>query len=100
MIYPKADVLVFLNQKRKKILNLACCQGIQRITQFSFQVSLLLNKCCSSHTIKRILKSENYSWRRLRKSLKNKRNPELFESCKAEIEQLNEQALFNEIELC
>ena len=100
MIYQKADVRVFLNQKRKKILNAACYQGIQRITQFSSQICLLLNKCCSSQTIKRILKSENYSWRRLRKSLKNRRNSELFATCKVQIERLKEQALFNEIELC
>lgn len=58
-----------------------------------------VKKTLSIDTLKRILKSVNFSWRRMRKSLKNKRDDKEFEQAKAEIEILKAQHRAGEIDL-
>lgn len=56
-------------------------------------------KMVSLDTLKRILKSANFSWRRARKSLKSKRNEVAFQKSKLEIEILKARHRAGEIDL-
>ena len=91
---------IFKSDEKKKIIEKAKDQGIQRIKHFKSDICDFFKKNCSCSTIKNILKSGNFSWRRLRKSLKNRRNEELFQTSKEEIATLKRKALLGEIELC
>lgn len=53
----------------------------------------------SKRTIKRILRISNFSWRRVRKKLKGKPDPEEYAQKKEELEDLEEQAEIEEIDL-
>ena len=53
----------------------------------------------SKRTIKRILRSSNFSWRRIRKKPKGKPDPEEYAQKKEELENLKEQAECEEIDL-
>ncbi len=50
-----------------------------------------LGKTVSISTLKRIIKKANLRWKRVRKSVKNKRNEKEFEKAKTEIENLKQQ---------
>lgn len=50
-----------------------------------------LNKTVSISTLKRIIKKANLRWKRVRKSVKNKRNGKEFEKAEKEIENLKQQ---------
>jgi DDE superfamily endonuclease len=56
-------------------------------------------KNCSSKTIKRILKRNNLSWKRMRNSLKDKRDQVLFDFFKIDISYLQDMATKGEIDL-
>jgi transposase len=51
-------------------------------------------KRISISTLKRLAKRAGLRWKRVRKSLKNLRNPEEFDKCKRELEALQKQGLF------
>ena len=59
----------------------------------------LTGKELSDSTIKRILKASGFSWKRIRKSVKSKRNTCEFDAAKAEIEELLGIACDEELEL-
>ncbi|OAD22450.1 transposase, partial [Candidatus Thiomargarita nelsonii] len=67
----------------------------------SIQAQLLekTGKRVSDSTLKRILKAAGQRWKRIRKSVKGKRNPEEFETASKEIEKLKEQHRNEELEL-
>lgn len=54
----------------------------------------------SRSTLKRICKRAGLSWKRMRKSLKSKRDPALFEECQKKLEELIEQDKQGVIDLC
>lgn len=56
-------------------------------------------KTISISTLKRIVKKINFRWKRMRKSLKNRRDEEEFEKAVKEIEELNEQQHAGKIDL-
>jgi transposase len=58
-----------------------------------------VKKKVSIDTLKRTLKAANYSWRRVRKSLKNKRNEQEFQKAKGEIDILKHRHRSGEIDL-
>lgn len=58
-----------------------------------------IGKTVSVDTLKRLLKSRKFSWRRARKSLKHKRNQEKFEQSKLEINRLKQRYHAGEIDL-
>ena len=64
-----------------------------------FELCKKVKKKLSLDTLKRVLRANNFSWRRMRKSLKNKRNNEEFEKSKAEIAVLKERHNAGEIGL-
>ena len=59
----------------------------------------ITGKSVSECTIKRILKAAKMSWKRIRKSMKNKRDQEEFEAAQLEICELKEQHNHYELEL-
>jgi transposase len=58
-----------------------------------------VEKTVSIDTLKRLLKSRKFSWRRARKTLKHKRNQEKFEQSKLEINMLKQRYHNGEIDL-
>ena len=56
-------------------------------------------KTISMSTLRRVIKKANFSWKRVRKSLKHKRNPEEFEKAKQEILALKERQKEKKIDL-
>lgn len=62
-------------------------------------ISEVLNIDVSEDTIRGLLKSSGYSWKRLRKAIKHKRDDERFEQAKTEIEVLKEKHKNGDIEL-
>ena len=56
-------------------------------------------KTISLSTLRRVIKKKKFSWKRVRKSLKHKRNQEEFEKAKLEIEALKERQQKKEIDL-
>jgi transposase len=56
-------------------------------------------KTISLSTVRRVIKKTNFSWKRMRKSLKHKRNPEEFEKAKQEILALKKRQREKKIDL-
>lgn len=72
---------------------------IQRIKIFTAEQNLKFAKTSSTKTIKRILKRSGLRWKRMRKSLKEKRDEILFDFFKKEVEILHQQSVRGEIDL-
>ncbi len=56
-------------------------------------------KTISISTLKRVIKKSNFCWKRVRKSLKSRRDPKKFEAAKKEIQSLKEQQQAGDIDL-
>ena len=63
------------------------------------KISQIMKNSISRTTLKRIAKSAGLSWKRVRKSLKKKRDEKEFRICKDEIQQLRLQEIAGEIDL-
>ena len=73
---------------RKKSLLDTALTGIVNLVFWTHQRAVELGKSISPWMVKQVLKSAQFTWRRVRKSLKSKRDAGLFEFFKAEIEHL------------
>lgn len=73
---------------------------MQQVKVFTQETIEKYNKTCSSYTIKRIFKAGDLLWKRMRNSLKLKRDEVLFNFFKKELEILKSQSVKGEIDLC
>ena len=73
--------------------------GLTKADLFTEEQNDIFGKTSSPKTIKRILKKAGLVWKRMRKSLKQKRDESLFRFFEKEIEILKYQSLRNEIDL-
>lgn len=89
----------FTEVEEKKMIVSAESTPIQRINVFTQKQNNIFDKKSSSRTIKRILKKAGLLWKRMRKSLKDKRDESLFRFFKEEVEILKQQAVREEIDL-
>lgn len=73
---------------------------MQSIKQFALEQATLFDKVCSFSTLKRIFKRHDFIWKRMRSSLREKRNESLFRWFQKELLELKQLALNEEINLC
>lgn len=64
------------------------------------QLAEKFNITLSASTLKRLCKQAKYCWKRVRKSLRNKRDPILFEQSKQQLEALIKQSKQQDIDIC
>lgn len=83
----------------KKIIDKAEAVTVQRVKVFTQEIIEEYNKVCSSYTIKRIFKSADLLWKRMRNSLKFQRDEVLFDFFKEELQLLRNQSNKGEIDL-
>ncbi|OQY56832.1 MAG: IS630 family transposase [Candidatus Parabeggiatoa sp. nov. 2] len=84
--------------EKKLVIELAK-ENPRSITNIRAALFEITGKTVSDSTIKRILKGSRHCWKKIRKSVKGKRNQEEFDAAKAEIEELLAIACDEEIEL-
>jgi transposase len=95
---PKWATQSFVRGGKKKIVSEAS-HGVVNIALWCFEWLKVLGKKASKYTIMRILRAEEFSWRRVRKSLKSQRDEIMFEFFKQEIKVLRQEHQSGKISL-
>ena len=83
----KADALIRVNQSPRSLKKVLA------------DLNVALDITLSLSTLKRVCKRAGLTWKRVRKSLKSKQNPELFEQSQQQLLSLIEQSQNKEIDL-
>ncbi len=88
-----------LTDKEKKIVKHLIKKYPQSINKVKEELAKKTGKVISVWTLKRLAKSFKLKWKRIRKSLKTKRNQKKFEQAKIEIQELKQQEQLGYIDL-
>lgn len=88
-----------LNDSEKQLVIELVKEEPRSIPTILAKVLDITGKSVSEYTIKRYLSAAKLSWKRIRKSMKNKRNQEEFDAAHREIQELKEQHKNEELEL-
>ena len=96
---PRSGNPGILTESEKKLVIDLCQENPRSIPTIIAKLVEKTGKHVSESTIKRILKSAKLTWKRVRKSIKSKRNDEEFKAAQLEIKKLTEQHQNGEIEL-
>ncbi|MDW7690654.1 IS630 family transposase [Flammeovirgaceae bacterium SG7u.111] len=86
--------------RAKKIASLAREGPVTCLRFFAQEVSTKFGKDACGKTVKRILKKSGLVWKRMRNSLENNRDEEMFRFFQQELDCLGQQARQGEIDLC
>ena len=90
--------MYFNLRRKKKVLEQVGC-GIQQVKSLVTYVSDTFNKQISCSTLKRLLREADYIWKRMKHSLKDKRNELDFRYFQEELQRLRALELQGEIDL-
>jgi len=96
---PRSGNPGILTETEKQLVIELCRETPRSIPSIIATLFEQTGKLVSDSTIKRILKAAKFTWKRVRKSVKNKRDDEEFQAAQTEIKELIEQHTNNEIEL-
>ena len=88
-----------LNEQEKELVEKLAEENPRSVKRVAEEVEKETKKEVSTSTIKRILRGAGKIWKRVRGSLKPKRDEKEFQDCKVEIEDLEERAYNGEIDL-
>ncbi len=88
-----------LTQEEKKLVISLASETPRSVSSIVAKLFEITGKQISETTIKRILKIAGLSWKRIRKSMKDRRNEEEFEAARLELEDLKKQHKEGDIEL-
>ena len=88
-----------LDEKEKELVKKLAEEDPRSVKRIVNEVEQQTDKKVGAKTIKRILKGAGKIWKRVRTSLRSKRNEGEFQECKAEIDDLQERADDGEIDL-
>ncbi len=96
---PRSGCPVTLTKEEQKIAISLVKQYPRRIKLVIHKLAEQVGKTVSKSTIKRIVKAAKGRWKRVRRSLRSKRDPQAFTEGKARLEELRRQHQQGEIEL-
>lgn len=96
---PKSGRPSILDEKEKELVIQLAEENPRSVKRVAEEVEEKTGKKVATRVVKRILKGAGKIWKRVRASLKFKRNEEEFQESKAEIEDLQERADDGEIDL-
>ena len=96
---PKSGRPPILDENEKELVEKLAVENPRSVKRVAEEVEKQTGKKVATRIVKRILKGAGKIWKRVRGSLKSKRNEAEFQECKAEIEDLQERADDGEIEL-
>ena len=89
---PKSGRPAILDENEKELVIKLIEENPRSVKQVADEVEKQTGKKVTTRIVSRILKGAGKIWKRVRTSLKSKRNEEEFQECKAEIEDLQERA--------
>lgn len=96
---PKSGRPPILNENEKELVKKLIAENPRSVKQVAAEVEKQTGKKVAIKTVKRILKGAGKIWKRVRGSLRSKRNEVEFQESKAEIDDLQEKADDGDIDL-